>query len=326
VSHRKPRWAWGTSMAESTSGGSRAGNGDNQVVQLGIVGFGQIGGSIASALRARDGGGREWQVAAWSPSGDGPRRARADGVVDAAVSRFEDAVADADLLVLAAPPLACLELLDRLAGTELASGAVVTDVASTKRRIVERAGALGLPFVGGHPMAGRESSGYAAADPELFVDRPWVITGSDDEARAPGAAIERVERLATAVGARPVRMDPLDHDAAVAAVSHLPLVLSAALVEAVAGRRGRTGAGDAADPRRLAAGGWASMTRLARGDVEMGTGILATNADLVAERLRAVRAAIDEWLAVLEAENGAVDAGDLRARLATARDALAETS
>jgi prephenate dehydrogenase len=143
------------------------------------------------------------------------------------------------------------------------------------------------------------------------MGRPWVVC------EAPGTAV--VERLARDAGARPVRMTAEDHDAAVAAISHLPLVLSAALVEAIAGRDATD---TAADPRRLAASGWASMTRLARGDPEMGAGILATNGDEVARRLHDVRDVIDGWIRVLEADDP--DAGEIRARLTAARDALGQ--
>lgn len=276
-------------------------------MQLAILGFGMIAGSVARALREREPGG--WSVTAWSPSGTGPRAALADGVIDQAAADAGAAIDGADLIVLAAPPQACLALLGDLAGMSLAPGAVVTDVASTKRRIVARAVELGLPFVGGHPMAGTETSGYASADAALFLGRPWIVCGT-------GADEEPVRRLVAAVGGTEVRMDPNEHDATVAAVSHLPLVVSAALVEAVAmGRSPSSG-----NPRRLAAGGWAGMTRLARGDVDMGAGILATNADNVAARLRRLRDVLDEWIVALETAEPDVDA--LRSRLAAAREAL----
>ena len=108
------------------------------------------------------------------------------------------------------------------------------------------------------------------------------------------------------------------HDARVAAISHLPLVVSAALVEAVAGRApNRAATGGAA---ALAAGGWDAMTRLARGDATMGAGIAATNAPAIAARLRDLRGVLDEWLALLEAAGGP-DEPALRARFAAARDA-----
>jgi prephenate dehydrogenase len=281
-------------------------------VRLAILGLGLIGGSVARALheRAPD----EWTIAAWSPRGDGPAAAVKAGVITSAAASAGEAVSGADLVLLAAPPIECLRLIDDLAGplrSSLAATAVVTDVASTKRAIVERAAAQKLPFVGGHPMAGRETTGFAAADPRLFVDRPWVIC----EGAAPGSAVTLVERLARDVGGVPVRMDAATHDAAVAGISHLPLVVAAALAEAVLGS-----GGDSASTA-LAASGWRDMTRLARGDPAMGGGIAATNADLLADRLRAMTAVLDTWLAELDREGGP-DAQRLEARFAAARRLL----
>jgi prephenate dehydrogenase len=278
-------------------------------VRISLLGLGLIGGSLARALHERDPG--RWTVTAWSPTGRGPLRALSDGVIDWASSSVEAAVADAELVVLAAPPLAYLDLLDLLAAADLPADAVVTDVASTKRAIAGRAAALGLPYVGGHPMAGRDTVAYAAADPELFVDRPWVVCGS-------GPRAERVEAMALAAGARPTTMTPEAHDAAVAAISHLPLVVSAALVESIA----RPADPDWPQARALAAGGWRDMTRLARGDVAMGVGIVATNGDLLAARLRELRATLDGWLADLEGEQPDVER--VRERLNEARRRLEE--
>ena len=275
-------------------------------MHLAFLGLGLIGGSVARAAAAS---GFSTRITAWTPGGVGPRAGRADGITAAPTAA--EAIRGADLIVLAAPPLACLDLLDALAGplsAELAADAVITDVASTKAAIVARAGRLGLHFSGGHPLAGRETTGYAAADPELFRDRPWVVVS-----RTPpdAAADARVRDLAIACGARPVAMTAADHDTAVAGISHAPLVVSAALVEAMAG------AADWPAARTLAAGGWASMTRLATGDPTMGAGILATNSRATADRLRAVRAEIDTWIAQLEGD--APDGDALAARLAEIR-------
>ncbi len=217
-------------------------------------------------------------------------------------------------MVLAAPPLACLDLLASLAGGwrgALPADATVTDVASTKAVICGRATELGLPFVGGHPMAGREVAGFGGARADLFDDRPWVVVPT---AAARQADVRRVEWLAGACGARVVRLDAAVHDAAAAAVSHLPLVLSAALVEAVAGRAGGPTPPGWPVARDLAAGGWAGMTRLARGDAAMGAGILATNAGPVAARVRELRSLLDDWIDALERPGGP-DAARLEDRL-----------
>src|SRR5207244_11058425 len=116
-----------------------------------------------------------------SNAGRVPARATPAGAIAVAAPPAAEAIAGADVVLLAVPPLDCLKLIDELAGplrASLRGGAVVTDVASTKRAIVERAVAARLPVVGGHPMTGRETSGFGASDAALFVDRPWVICAS----------------------------------------------------------------------------------------------------------------------------------------------------
>ena len=285
--------------------------------RIAFLGFGLIGGSIAAALRSR--GGRGARLVAWTPTGSGPAEGVRRGFLDRAASSVGEALEGADLVVLAGPPLAIIATLRDDRATLLAvaeAGATITDVGSTKRAIVGAAREAGLPFVGGHPMAGRETTGAATSSADLFIDRPWVIVPGD---AARPIDLDRVEALARATGARPVRLGADEHDAAVAAISHLPLVVAAALVEAVAGRdlEGWTLA------RSLAATGWSDTTRLAKGDPEMGAGILATNADAVAERLRAMRAVLDAWIEELE---GAPAPDDLRRRLEAARQTLLEAN
>jgi prephenate dehydrogenase len=290
--------------------------------RIAFLGFGLIGGSVAMALR--DAGSRA-HLAAWTPSGAGPAEGDRRGLLDSKPATARDALDGAGLVILAGPPLAILETLGDLAGSlrnALADGATVTDVASTKALIAATAADLGLPFVGGHPMAGRETTGVASASADLFHDRPWVVVASED---AVAEHVERVEALATATGARPVRMEAIEHDLAVAAISHLPLIAAAALVEAVASDSERWPVA-----RDLGASGWRDMSRLARGDVDMGAGIIATNARPIAGHLRAYRDAIDAWLADLDAMTnerepvvpGVERVAAVRDRLAAARTTL----
>jgi prephenate dehydrogenase len=290
--------------------------------RIAFLGFGLIGGSIALALRDA---GSTAHLAAWTPDRSGPRAGLERGTLDAAPGTAEAAIRGAQLVILAGPPMAVLAALDGLAGSQhgsLASDVTITDVASTKGLIVARAEDLGLPFVGGHPMAGRETAGFESATAELFLDRPWVVVPPDEAATRD---VDRVEALARAAGGEPLTMSAIDHDLAVAAISHLPLVAAAALVESVAGD-----AGQWATARTLAASGWRDMTRLARGDAEMGGGMLATNARPIAGAVRAYRDALDTWLGELErlsdesapAMPAAADADRLRARLAAARALL----
>jgi len=288
--------------------------------RIAFLGFGLIGGSIAAALRSRSG--RGTHLTAWTPAGVGPAEGLRRGLLDERAHDPVIAIGGAELIVLAGPPLAILETLDRQADVLRVAaerGATITDVGSTKRRIVDAAAAAKLPFVGGHPMAGRETAGASSASADLFIDRPWVVVPG--ETARPGD-IERIEALASATGARPVRLGADEHDAAVAAISHLPLVVAAALIEAVARADGRgVKAADWPLARSLAATGWSDMTRLAKGDPEMGAGILATNAAAVAERLRSLRGVLDAWIDRLERD---APAAQLRAQLDAARRSLVD--
>ena len=287
-------------------------------MHVGFVGFGLIGGSIARAVRANPTT-PDWTMSAWSPSGRGPEQAVADGTIDRADRTPEHALADADLVVLAGPPSSCLSALDNLAGPwngSLAPSTVITDVASTKGALLERADAAGLRYVGGHPMAGLESAGYRAGRADLFVDRPWVIVPGR---MAEPADIDRVGALVEACHARPVRLDAATHDRAVAGISHLPLLVAAALVEAVAGAAPASSR-DWPVAAGLAAGGWRDMTRLARGDPAMGAGIAVTNRAALLERLRDLQATLDSWRAELERAGGPDEAAiEGRFRAAAAR-------
>lgn len=289
-------------------------------MHVGFVGFGLIGGSIVRALRA-SGNAASWTISAWSPTGVGPALAAADGAIDRAATSAADALVDADLVVLAGPPTSCLEAIDDLVGSwhgSLPPGAVITDVASTKGAILARADAAGLRFVGGHPMAGLEVSGYASSRADLFGGRPWVIVPG--RVAQPGD-VAMVTSLAETCGARVIELDAATHDRAVASISHLPLILSAALVEAMAGRT----AGDAPDAwsvaSGLAASGWRDMTRLARGEPRMGAGIAVTNADALAEQLGALQATLERWREELE-RSGGPDETAIRDRLVAARARL----
>src|SRR5215510_8889687 len=188
---------------------------DTRPVKVALLGFGLIGGSIAYALRRNP---EDWTIAAWSPTGAGPAIARAEELIDEAADSPSRAIHGADLVVIAAPPLAALELIDQLAGpliVDLAPDALVTDVVSTKSAIVARAEAANVRFVGGHPMAGREVGGFDAARAELFSGRPWVVVPAST---ARYGDRERIEAFVEACGGVPVAMSAQDHDTAVAAI------------------------------------------------------------------------------------------------------------
>lgn len=238
-----------------------------------IVGLGLVGGSLARALTR----------AGWRVVGvDRPpvlRRAKSACAIRSGVSRLERAVLDADLVVLAAPPRANLALLRRLARS--GTGAVITDVGSVKGPICREARRLGLDrFVGGHPMAGTEGSGFGASTAGLFRGRTWVLTP------APPSATRVVRALVRAVGARPVVMGDSAHDRSVAFLSHVPQIVSWAILA------GAEGDPVARGNRRIAGPGFHDMTRLARSPRGLWRDILSENRVEVARALRGLLRAL----------------------------------
>jgi prephenate dehydrogenase len=187
----------------------------------------------------------------------------------------------ADVAVLAAPPRANLALLRRLAPL-CRTGLVVTDVGSVKSPIDQEARRLGLTrFVGGHPIAGSEGSGFGASSESLFRGHAWILTRSPD-----AAALRLVRGLVQAVGAKPFLLEAAEHDRTLAFLSHVPQIVSWALFEAAAG-----------DPvaRRslaLAGPGFRDMTRLAKSPRPLWRDILGQNRTEVARALRALEQAL----------------------------------
>ncbi len=243
-------------------------------MRITIIGMGLIGASLGMALRSAEAVpaivGGTVHITGYDTSRDVLRVARERLAIDTPAKSLADAVAQADLVIIATPVLAARDILAQLAPV-LPQGVVVTDVASTKAQICAWAADL-LPdhvaFVGGHPMAGREQSGPAAADATLFQQAIYCLTPA---VATPPYALERVETLVTMVGAKPYFIDADEHDGYVAGISHLPFLLSAALVEITGSSAGWK------EMSHLAASGYRDMSRLAAGDVVMHRDICLTN-------------------------------------------------
>lgn len=210
-----------------------------KIDQAAVVGTGLIGTSIGLGLTAAG-----WDVLGWDPNPEALAAASARG----AVRPVEQSKAfSAPLVVLAAPVGSILQLL-----SELRADGLVTDVAGVKQPVAWAAAHLAR-FVGGHPMAGRESSGPAGASAALFKGAAWVVT--PDGATPDDVTI--VDTMVRALGARPIHMSAEQHDAAVAAISHLPQLLAAVLIEL---------ADETPGALDLAAGSFRDLTRVAQSD------------------------------------------------------------
>ena len=247
-----------------------------------IIGTGLLGTSLALALRAA---GVEVQLSDTSPTSLALARDMGAGV-----PHDEDSP-EPQIVVVAIPP----DVTANVVVAQLAAHphAVVTDVASVKERVVAevraRAGAEARRYVGSHPMAGRERSGAAAADSDLFAGRPWVVVGQDSASEAELV----IRNLAVDVGSTPVRMGAAEHDAAVAAVSHMPQLIAslvAARLEAL---------GESA--LALSGQGLRDVTRIAASDPRLWSAIIVGNAGPVADLLRQISADLGALIEGIEA-------------------------
>lgn len=270
-------------------------------MRVAVLGVGLIGGSIGLAARERLGA----HVRGWDPAGDELRAALARGAIEEAAASAPDAARDAETIFVAAPvgalPAAVAEAL-QAAG----DGCVVTDVGSTKRAVV--AANDDERFVGGHPLAGAETTGVAHARADLFDGATWYLTPT---ATTSGVLYERVHRVVAGLGARPAAIDADTHDAILAAVSHLPHVLANVLVAQAARAL--------SDEReRLPATGpsFRDATRVAGASSAIWTDIYLSNRD-------ALLAQVDESVRRLGEVRAALAAGD-RAAIGAWNDAAGE--
>lgn len=277
-----------------------------------ILGTGLIGGSFGLALRRKY---PELYVTGWDKEEGAVRQALAMGAIAEAFSEAQKAIASADLVYIALPIGIALDQLPAIARSA-APGALVTDACSTKGRISKKAAQCfreGAKFLGGHPIAGKELSGIAQANAELFVGARYALIGDGgDEPVVPNPSRDHVAardprflsfvELVRGLGADPVWVDAETHDWAVAIVSHLPQLVSVALARVVHEETDETGL-----PVSLAGSGLKDALRLAGSPYSIWRDIALTNTENISR-------ALDRFARAIE---------DLQRRL-TSRDLAAE--
>ena len=278
-------------------------------LRIAVVGVGLIGGSIALAARERAAA----RVTGYDARAQALRAATERGALDVAADSLAEAVEEAEAVFVAVPvgslPAVVGEVLRRAP-----QECVVTDVGSTKRSVV--AANDDPRFVGGHPLAGAETSGIEHARADLFDGATWYLTPG---AGTSGILYERLHRLLRALGARPAAIEADVHDAVLANVSHLPHVLANVLVEQVGDALAQGG-------ERLPATGpsFRDATRVAGSSSAIWTDIYLSNADALAAALAHTIDALQKVRDALSAQNAAW-VGDWNERAAAARRRLLET-
>jgi len=255
-----------------------------QVERVTIIGVGLIGGSLALDLKER---GLAGEIVGVGRTRENLEVALARGVIDRIEADPSRGVEGADLVVLATPVGAIVPAVKQVI-PGLKEAAVLTDVGSVKAPVVTDAEKIIPPtvsFVGGHPLTGSEQGGAGAARTGLFAGERVVITPTG---KTDPEAVRRVRELWEEVGARVFSLKPAEHDRILAAVSHLPHVVSAAVVQAVFRLLSRE------EVRSTGAGSFRDLSRVSSSPPELWRDILTLNRDQVLEAVKAFRAALKE--------------------------------
>ena len=283
--------------------------GDASAGRIAILGTGLVGASLGLALGGLD---SVAEVVGWDNDPAQLAVAVERGAVTRAAQTALDAVAEADVVILAVPVSVVAEVAAAV-GPAMREGSILTDVASVKASVVtalESAAAPGVHVIGGHPMAGSHEAGAAHASGDLFVGATYLLTptaGTDPNAYG------RLHALVAAMGARPLAVDPSHHDALVAVISHLPQLAATTLMNLAADRARQEHAG----LLLLAAGGFRDATRVAASDPNLWLDICEQNRD-------AIVAVLDEYrerIGTLRSVVAVGDRGSLEQVLADARAA-----
>ncbi|AFZ25507.1 prephenate dehydrogenase [Cylindrospermum stagnale PCC 7417] len=262
-------------------------------MKIGIVGLGLIGGSLGFDLRSLG-----HDVLGVSRRQSTCEKAIALGNVDQASVELS-LLADAEVVFICTPIGLIVPQVEQLIA-HLSPGTVVTDVGSVKAPIVEAIAPLWDHFIGGHPMAGTADSGIEAAQRNLFVDRPYVLTPI---ATTPSIAIQVVEKIVRSLGATIYHCRPEQHDRAVSWISHLPVMVSGSLIAACLSE---TDADVLQLAQNLASSGFRDTSRVGGGNPELGLMMAQYNRQALLVSLQQYRHNLDELIHLIEQENWAV--------------------
>ena len=259
-------------------------------MNIGIVGLGLIGGSLGLDLRAFG-----HQVLGVSRHSETCQRAIERGVVDDA-SINTTLLAAADVVFICTPLAAIAPTVQQLI-PHLSPDSIITDVGSVKTAVLEEVAPLWHNFVGGHPMAGTAENGIEAAVSGLFTGNPYVLTPVET---TPPTAVKIVEEIVRSLTSRVYFCRPEDHDRAVAWISHLPVMVSASLIDACLSE---------ADPavlelaQQLASSGFRDTSRVGGGNPELGVMMARYNQESLLRSLMSYRHSLDQLIAQIEQED-----------------------
>lgn len=256
-------------------------------MEIGIVGLGLIGGSLAIDLRQQG-----HTLVGMSRRAETCQQAVERGIVERADPN--PTIMATAAVVFLCTPLGMMEATLAQLLPHLAAGTILTDVGSVKASVVEQIGSRWPNFVGGHPMAGKAESGLDVAESGLFADRAYVLTPI---ASTPPQALETVAGLARSLQSRVYQCDPESHDRAVAWISHLPVMVSASLIAACGSESDRSVLELA---QKLASSGFRDTSRVGGGNPELGVMMAKYNQTALLKSLLAYRQQLDRIIQGVE--------------------------
>jgi len=249
-------------------------NSDFKIKIIGFIGFGLIGGSIARAIKKVR---PDISLYAYdyhpNPPSSGYKEALSDGVLDFVTGNLEEGFPDCDIIFLCAPVLSNISYLPKLKSI-IKPSCILTDVGSVKGNIHEAISELGMDevFVGGHPMTGSEKTGYRNSYALLLENAYYILTPTD---KTPKFKLDVLKKLVEDIGSIPIILDPKEHDEITAAISHLPHIIAATLVNLI------RESDNSEKMKQLAAGGFKDITRIASSSPMMWQNICLTNAGVI---------------------------------------------
>lgn len=258
-------------------------------MNIGIVGLGLIGGSLGLDLRSCG-----YKVLGVSRREQVCQIATSLGVVDVA-SMDLAILADAEVIFICTPIAAILPTVQQLI-PHIDPATVLTDVGSVKAPVVDAIAPLWANFVGGHPMAGTADSGIEAAQTELFVSKPYVLTLVEN---TPSAAVTKVEEIVTSIRANIYYCSPQDHDRAVSLISHLPVMVSGTLIATCNNNEPEV----VKLAKNLASSGFRDTSRVGGGNPELGMMMARYNREELLRSLQSYRHNLDKVIDLIEQED-----------------------
>ena len=264
--------------------------------KIAVIGLGLIGASIALGLK-NSSKASEFRIVGIPRREETINDALKMGAIDEGVTDHIKGASDADIVFICTPINLIPQIIKEISPS-LKKGAIVTDVGSSKQMIVseaERAMPKGTFFVGGHPMAGKETFKLEAAEANLFEGKKWILTPTSKTSKKAIEALKEVVRL---LGCEVLEIDPKTHDLVVAGISHMPLAIAASLVNAVGGEEQKD------LMAKCASTGFRDTTRIASGDPILGVDMFTTNQKAVLKMIGSFKRALSNLEKLIKEGNG----------------------